>query len=311
MIAIKKTIAGGAVALLALALAGCSGGAAGPADGDEVETIRLGVVPAETVEATLSSYSTFVSLFEEETGYEIEFFEATNVAPVIEATIAGDLDLVMLGPFAQVMARDNGAGITTVGPLVDSPWVHDNTSIGLTLADSGLSSVKDLKGKDVCFIDPASATGYLFPAAAFLDAGIDPETDINPLFIGDHTSAVQAMAAGECAAAFTHGTNLEYIANPDKFTKIFDQVVPSPGFSVSTKLPDDVRKKVTDAVLKINGDLALERDVCPADMTFEDEEHGVYCHAVDVFWGAVPEDDSYWEPLRAVCEKTRAPACEA
>lgn len=311
MVAIRKTIAGGAAGLLALALAGCSGGGSEPASSADIDTIRLGVVPAETVEATLSSYSTFTSLFEEETGYKIEFFEATNVAPVIEATIAGDLDLVMLGPFAQVMARDNGAQITTIGPLVDSPWSHDNTSIGLTLADSGLTSIKDLKGKDVCFIDPASATGYLFPAAAFIEAGLDPETDVNALFIGDHTSAVQAMAAGECAAAFTHGTNLEYTANPDKFTKIFDQVVPSPGFSVSTKLPDDVRKKVTDAVLKINGDLALERDVCPADKTFTDDEHGTFCHAVDVFWGAIPQDDSYWESLRVVCEKTRAPACEA
>lgn len=307
--AIRKTIAGGAIGLLALALAGCGGEASEPAA--DIDTIRLGVVPAETVEATLSSYSTFTSLFEEETGYQIEFFEATNVAPVVEATIAGDLDLVMLGPFAQVMARDNGAEITTIGPLVDSPWTHDNTSIGLTLADSGLSSVADLKGKDVCFIDPASATGYLFPAAAFLEAGMDPETDVNALFIGDHTSAVQAMAAGECAAAFTHGTNLEFVADPDKFTKIFDQVVPAPGFSVSTRLPDDVREKVTNAVIKINGDLALERDVCPADMIFEDEEHGIYCHAVDVFWGVVPQDDSYWESLRVVCEKTRAPACEA
>ena len=309
MASIRKIFISGAVGLFALALTGCAGDSSESTG--EVNTIRLGVVPAETVEATLSSYSTFVSLFEEETGYKIDFFEATNVAPVIEATIAGDLDLVMLGPFAQLMARDNGAEITTIGPLLDSPWSQDNTSLGLALADSGFSSIEDLKGEDVCFIDPASATGYLFPAAAFLEAGLNPETDINPLFIGDHTSAVQAMAAGECAAAFTHGTNLEYVDSPGTFTKIFDQVVPAPGLSVSTRLPENVQKRVTDAVLKINGDLALERDVCPAEMTINDDERGTYCHAIDVFWGVVPRDDSYWDSLREVCEKTRAPACEA
>lgn len=295
-------------ALSVFALSGCSGNSVVPeADPD---TIRFGVVPAETVEATLSSYAIFVDLLEQETGLIVDFFEATNVAPVVEATIAGDLDLVMLGPFAQVMARDNGADISTVGALINHPEDQDNSSIGLSLADGGVTTLTELRGQDVCFIDPGSATGYLYPAAGLLEAGLDPESDINALFVGDHTSAVQSMVDGECAAVFTYGTNPEYLDAPDSFSVIFDQVVPNPGISVSTRLSPVLQQRLTEAVLKINGDFAIEEGVCTPDKLRQDSSGGDYCQAIDVFWGAVSQDDSYWESLREVCLATRAPACE-
>lgn len=302
----KLAIAALAAPILALSLVGCSsGGGSG-----DTETIRFGVVPAETVEATLGNYQIFTDLFEQETGLNIEIFEATNVAPVIEATIAGDLDLVMLGPFAQVMARDNGAKVETIGALIDTPADTDNSSIALVNKGSSITSLSQMAGEDICFIDPGSATGYLFPSAGLLDVGIDPETDINAIFVGDHSSAVQAMQAGECAAVFTFGTNDVYLASPEDYTEIWKVDVPSPGISVSTELDAELKQKIIDATLKINGDFALEQDACTADKLDESSGEPV-CKAIDVFWGLIPQDDSYWEELREVCEVTRAPACDA
>ena len=298
-------IAAIAAPLLAVSLVGCS-------SNDEAggtQTIRFGVVPAETVEATLGNYRIFTELFEQETGLAIEILEATNVAPVVEATIAGDLDLVMLGPFAQIMARDNGAQIDTIGALVDAPTETHNSAVGLVRADSAITGLADMRGADVCFIDPGSATGYLFPSAGFLELGIDPEVDLNAIFIGDHASAVQSMLDGECAAVFTFGTNREYLDRADEFTEVWRAEVPSPGISISTELDPELRKTISEAVLKINGDFAMEQNACPADRR-SDSANGEICHAVDVFWGVIPQEESYWEALREVCKITRAPACE-
>lgn len=304
MTRLTRALLSGAAITLAVALVGCASG-----DEPNAQVIRLGVVPAETSEATLSSWAIFTELFEQETGMEIEMFEATNLAPVVEAAIAGDLDLMMLGPFAQVLARDNGAKIDTVGALIESPEKEESSSMALTRADSNVMALKDLVGEDVCFIDPGSASGYLFPAGGFLEEGIDPETDINPIFVGDHVSALDAMLAGECAGVFTFGGNEAVARNPEAFTKIWEVEIPSPGFSISTELDADLRKKVVDAILKINGDLAEEQGLCTDD-TRVPGENGPVCHAVDVFWGSIPKDESYWEPLREVCKATQAPACE-
>lgn len=304
----RKSITHAAAVLTAasaLLLAGCSS----PAAPQAPDTIRFGVVPADTAEATLSNYEVFIELFEQETGMNIELFEATSLAPVVEATIAGDLDLVMLGPFAQVMARDNGAKIETVGALIDDPALPEAYSMGIVRSDSEFDSLEDLGGQDVCFIDPGSASGYLFPSAAFLDVGIDPETGINPIFVGDHFSAVEVMKDGECATVFTFGNNERYQKDPSEFKKIWESEVPGPGISISTELDDETKRIVADAVLKINGDFAMEQDRCDDERTVE-TENGVLCQAVATFWGVIPQDDSYWEDLRQVCEATRAPACE-
>lgn len=300
---LARVVLGGAALALAASLVGCSSGG-----GSESQVIRLGVVPADTADATLSNWSIFMELFEQETGLEIELFEATNLAPVVEAAIAGDLDLIMLGPFAQVLARDNGAAIDTVGAMIESPTNVENASIGLSRPDSDISSIADLKGEDVCFIDPGSATGYLFPAAGFLEEDIDPETDINALFVGDHVSAVETMLEGECSAVFTFGGHEAYVREPENFTKFWEAEVPNPGFSISTALDEDTRETIVNAVLTINGDVADEHDLCTAEVTVPGDD-GPVCRAVDVFWGVTEKDDSYWEPLREVCEVTQAPAC--
>lgn len=299
----KRALTGVTVAAIALAMVGC--GTAQPA---EPQTLRFGVVPTETLESTVQAWAAFTEIFEEDIGMKLEMFEATSVAPVVESTIAGDLDLVMLGPFAQVLARDNGAELETVGHVIDAPDDIENTSVGLTRSDSTATSLADLAGEDVCFVEPGSATGYLFPAGGLLDLGIDPETDLNALFVGDHVSAVDAMVEGECAAVFTFGGNEAFVRAPAEFTKFWEEDVPNPGFSISTNLDADTRKLVADTVLKMNGDLAEERGLCTDDNTVPGA-NGPLCRPVGASWGVLSADDSYWEALREVCQKTRAPAC--
>lgn len=309
-----KRLAVGAACTLALALTGC-GGTNGQSQSDE-NTVTFGVIPDETAEATLGYYQLFIDLFEEETGYEVDFYEATSFAAITEGAIAGDLDLVMLGPFAQVMARDNGADLEAVGALIESPDNPENRSIGVVRTDSGIEGLDDLEGENVCFIDPGSATGYLYPAAGFLDLGLDPETDLEPIFVGDHISVVQAMHDGECAAAFTHSGNPEFRehgvsdSNPDgTMMAIWDAEVPNPGISIAGDIEPEKKQTIIDAVMKLNGDYVMDAGLCPEDRIHEGED-GPYCHAIEVFWGVVDADDDYWDSLREVCEATKAPACE-
>ncbi|HAQ21999.1 MAG TPA: phosphate starvation-inducible protein PhoH, partial [Acidimicrobiaceae bacterium] len=43
-----------------------------------------------------------------------------------------------------------------------------------------------VKGKTVAFTSESSTSGYLFPALQLIEAGINPERDINPIFTGGH-----------------------------------------------------------------------------------------------------------------------------
>lgn len=301
-------------AATALALSGCSND--GGSGGGEGNTLNMGVVPEESAEETLGSWEFFIEKFEEDTDYEIEFYEASDAAAVIEAAIAGDLDFVHLGPFAQWIARENGAALDTVGVQSPDELGPRNQAVAMVRADSGISDIAELEGEDVCFITPGSTTGYLFGAAAFLEEGIDPETDLNGIFVGDHPSAARTMYDGECAAVFTHRQMAELTffednedVDPEDVEIIWSEDVPEAGISVSTNLPEDVQDTVRETVLALNGNDIYDDDRCPEDRIVEGETRD-YCEMLNDMWGMVDEEDPYWEPIGEVCRLTDAPACQ-
>ena len=270
------------------------------------------------MEETFNTWSEVIDRLEEETGYDVELFEATDLAAVVESTIAGDLDVVHLGPFGHLIAQQNGAEISTVGATAGTSAGADNEAVAIVREDSPVQDLADLEGEDVCFISPSSATGYLFGAAAFIDAGIDPENDLNPMFIGDHGSAALTMYEGECAAAFTYreyGERSVYEDNPEiaegDLRTLWQTEVPEAGVAISTNLPEDVHDTLRTALLEINGTNVLESSDCPDDLIVEpDDGSGAFCGIWPNFsWGLDEQDDTYWEPIRLVCEATDAPAC--
>lgn len=315
---LRRGIAVAAVAAVSVALAGCgsSGNGNESTDPDAI-TIRVGVVPSDTVANTFNQYEFVLGLLEEDTGYEYQLFEATDLAAVIEAGIAGDLDVISLGPFGMLIALQNGAPMKTIGAMAPTSAGPDNAAVAVVRADSPASSLADLEGQDVCFISPSSATGYLFGAAALLDLGIDPESDMNALFGGDHASATRAMYDGECAAVFTYREYAEkvvYDDNPDMepgaLRVLWSVDVPETGIGVSTNLPQEVQDTLRTSILALNGTNVLADGRCPDDRVVTDAENGDFCGVwYNLTWGAVEADDSYWEPIRFVCEATEAPAC--
>jgi phosphonate transport system substrate-binding protein len=218
---------------------------------------------------------------------------------------------------AQVIARDRGAQLTTVGATSPDDQGPRNAAVAVVRADSDLDDLADLEGQDVCFIDPSSTTGYLFGAAGFDQLGIDPENDVNGIFIGDHASAMRTMFDGECAAVFTFRENAEFLfaeeeddVEQDDLRIIWSETVPEGGVSISTNLPETVQEELRDAMLGLTGDRVYEDGLCPDEQVREDAEGTPFCAMVgDGFWGLWPADDSYWQPVREVCEATNAPAC--
>lgn len=328
----RRTLRAGLAVGLSIAMLGCSGSdeasapspapapAPAPApDGAAAETpdvLRMGVVPGETVVATLDTWGTYISILEEELGIPIQLFEATDLAAVIEASIAGDLDIVHLGPFAQVIARDNGARLRTVGATSPDSAGPRNAAVAVVRADSPITDLSELAGEDVCFISPGSTTGYLFGAAALDEIGIDPETGLNPIFTGDHFSGLRTMFDGECAAVFTFREGAESIwpaqeddVEPEDLRIVWSIIVPEGGLSISTDLPEAFQDRLIELMLSINGDDVYAAGICPDNLVAEYPDGTSYCRVVANFWGLQAADESYWQPVKAVCEATNAPAC--
>jgi len=172
----------------------------GPAQAQQV--LKVGLIPSEDSRAMLAQSKDILDAVEKNSGMKVQGFVATDYNGVIEALRAKHLDIAYLGPFSYVLA-------TTVTP-VEAFAIAETAKAGRTyyhskiiaLKSSGIKTLADLKGKNFAFVDPASTSGYAFPLAGLLKAGIEPKRDFKTvIFTGAHDANALAVANGKVDAA--------------------------------------------------------------------------------------------------------------
>lgn len=297
------------VALLALGLAACSGSAdaAGTPGADESSsasgfavdenTLVFGVVP-DSVD-TETNYQPLMDYIAEITGKTVEYHESTDYAALIEAAVAGKVDVASFSGFTYVTATNNGAKLTPISSIVTEEGQEPGYySQAIVPAGSDITSIEDFKGKKVCVVDPSSTSGYLFPSYNLLKAGIDPKTDITPVFAGKHDVSVTKVGEGvECEAGFAEDSEVE---KSDKVKLIDETMVPGAPLVYSSTLPDDVSKKLIDGLSEITIDDIIAAGVDGADTdAFR-----------SVFYATKPVDDAYYDLIRDICKETEAEQCQ-
>ena len=130
----------------------------------------------------------------------------------------------------------------------------------------GEEHLADVAGDTVAFVDQGSASGYLVPSLELLNAGVDPETDITPLFAGSHDDAVQAVYDGDAqvGTSFNDARTLLTDQLPDVGEKVvvfaWSAPIPNDGFAVAGDLPQDLKDGITAALLDIASTPARPRD---------------------------------------------------
>lgn len=293
------------------------------------DTLTYAIVPAENAE-NIGGYIT-PNILSDELGIEFEVQEAADYAGVIEGMIAERVDVGSFGAFSYVIASGNGAdiGLAGIWSGEDGPDTYgDYRSYLVVPPDSDIAGPADLAGRSVCFVDPGSTSGFLFPSAALLEVGLNPNedsTDITPVFAGGHDASALAVKNGDCEAGFAYDTMLtdELIEQGD-LAGIIDEAedgvddvnpesaelkiiwksaaIAAPPLAFGNWLPESLQTAIKDITTeKINVDYAVEAGYC---------ENTEDCELADgYFWGFIAEDDSYFDGIRDLCELTGSTKC--
>ena len=115
----------------------------------------------------------------------------------------GAADIGWFSPFAYIAARERHGVRPLVTPVVNgSPSYH-----GLIIArkDRGLQTLDSLGGKRFAFVDPQSASGYVYPKAMLLEQGKDLERFFGETrFLGSHNRVIDAVLSGQMDAGATY-----------------------------------------------------------------------------------------------------------
>ena len=165
-------------------------------------------------------------------------------------------------------ALENGDdGITQVGALdavalqVGVYFGDSGKALGETVdagaVSPGMSCTADLSkvvGKRVAFTSESSTSGYIYPALQLIRAGIDPETDIVPIFSGSHDASVAAVYNGDADIGISYDDARRSMrkTNPDVGDKVIvfniTGEIPNDVVAASSLLPDSLQNAVYNAI---------------------------------------------------------------
>ncbi len=138
----------------------------------------------------------------------------------------------------------------------DGKELSDTTEDG-TPVSPGSSCTADLSavaGKRVAFVSESSTSGYLFPALELINLGIDPQSDITPIFAGSHDAAVTAVLNGDAdiGVSFDDARRNIREEQPDVGEQVIvfsiTREIPNDVVAVRSDLPDTLKAAFYDAV---------------------------------------------------------------
>ncbi|GAB3838724.1 phosphate/phosphite/phosphonate ABC transporter substrate-binding protein [Kribbella italica] len=280
-------------------------------------TLVLGAIPAESSTDLQASYDPVIKLLEQETGAKVELSQATDYAGVVEGMISGKVDLAFLGPFAYVIATGNGAKIQPLGAVTAAKGQPSGYR-SYALAKAGndkIGTLSDFKGKTVCFVDPGSTSGFLYPSAGLIEAGViassqekDLTAGLKPVYAGGHDASALAVKNGGCEAGFAMQSMVDTtLPGKGELTKgELKTVWTSPTiagslFVARQDLGGDQIGKLTKLLTeKANADQLKAAGMCEGDCLITDEDA----------WGVVPAKDSDYAGVRQVCAVTKSDKCK-
>jgi phosphonate transport system substrate-binding protein len=205
------------------------------------EEYRLAITDLEGLEQMQREFGAFRDLLSQKTGIDFKFFPVPNRTAAVEAMRSKRVEFVLTGPAEYVVMKTR----TDAKPVIGFSR-PDYFADVITLADSGITDLSQLKGEKVAMGSVGSTSKHLAPMQLFSDNGLNPRSDIEVV----HTSVKlgwEALKRGDVAAFAT--TN-------DKFLKLRgkDADLQPGAFRViarSRDLPNDVLLSRPDVDQKV------------------------------------------------------------
>ena len=214
--------------------------------------LRIGLVPYSDPEALKAAHAPMAAWLSTQLKVPVELVMGDNYDDAALKLERGEVDMVEFSPYAYVRAEKR----LKLRPLVTAIADGSETAAGYILVrhDSPRRSLEDLKGGSFGFVDPASASGYLFPMKVFKDRGLDTRTLFSRTeFLGNHEKVLLAVYEGRVDAGATYQGTLAAL----KRSKNIDPL----NFRIIAKTPrsprdlycvrDDMPMALSDALKKV------------------------------------------------------------
>lgn len=243
-----------------------------PAPAAELTVLRVGILAPDRPAATVAHLEPFRAWLADRAGLPVELMPVTNWRALNELQANGSVQYAIDSATAYASAD---AMCGCVVPLV-APLAFDGSrgfhAILLVRADSPIGALADMKGVRIGLSGVDSLAGRLLPMKALAAAGVSPADLADQVIYDSPEGAIAALEegavdvaaawsslSGDAASGYSFGVLQQMVMDgrlsmADVRFVWQSEVIPFGPHTVLSDLPQDLRQKLADAMVALEGE---------------------------------------------------------
>lgn len=247
--------------------------------------LRFTVTDVKGIQELRQNYEAFRTVLEDILNIKIEFFPVESFIAAAPALQLGQVDIVLAGPSEYVILNARAKAVPVVAITRQKYY-----AVIAVRADSGIESISQLKGKKIAMRSKGGTAGHIYPIKLLLDAGLNPKSDVQILFLGDR--GMEALKQGNVDALARSFSGYEKALKDAGLSKTeFPAIargalLPSDVFVVSNNLDPALREYIQNLMLKHQDKLLQAILSAPGNEQFKGSKMAV---AVDTDYDMIRE----------------------
>ncbi|PLX49803.1 MAG: phosphate/phosphite/phosphonate ABC transporter substrate-binding protein [Desulfobulbaceae bacterium] len=228
------------------------------ADGSKDNPLRVMLIPADSGSSDITEdYRPVFEAITNKYGIHFKVMAGSSYGAVIEGMCNDQAEVAWFG------AVSFGEAHKLCGAELLSVDVKKGQSVYYSgiyaRKDSGLNSLKDLKGHSLALGDTHSNSSFNYTVAMLIADGIDPARDLGKIVLaGSHSNSIAALKEGRvdaCAASFNSFEKAvkNKVLDPRQFKVLAkSEPIPNPPMAMNTNLSPRLKKILKEAFNNIH-----------------------------------------------------------
>ena len=221
----------------------------------QAEELKFGFTPVLSPAEMQEEFQPLMEYMTQSMGTKVTLYIAKSYGDLREQMEAGTVDIGSFSPFAYVDAVKGGKIKLIAQSILDHSAFY--RGIIITRKDSGIKDLAGLQAKRFAFVDPKSASGYVYPRAMLIEKGFDPDKFFKEtIFAGGHDKVITSVLEGKVEAGAIYGGALDIakgngLPTEDLITIASTDPIPHDAIVVRSNLDDATTRKIQKVVIDL------------------------------------------------------------
>lgn len=224
--------------------------------------LRIGLVPFLSKDTISAAHTKLGEYLSKMLSVPVELVVADDYGDAIDRMQRGEFDVVELSPLVYVEASNR----MKLHCLVQTIANGSATASGYIFVrdDSSRSTIDDLKGASIGFVDPMSTSGSLFAKKLLKDKGVELSKQE---YLGNHEAVLLAVLEGRVDAGATFQGAFNALRRSKGIDPLAFRVIaktprtPRDIFCARAELPVEISDAITSALISLTGRERAGREI--------------------------------------------------